>query len=240
MSISVKRIEANLSAVRSRIASACASRRRNVEDVTLVAVTKTVDVDAIKTLIELGVCDIGESRVAQMLERRREIETWLGGSEFKGQPVRWHLIGHLQRNKVKIAIEAADVIHSVDSLRLADEINGVCEKLRRVARVLMQVNCSNEVQKFGVAVGATVHLGELITTFPNIELMGLMTMAAFSDNPEDARPTFVRLRELFEEMRSEKIATGSFGHLSMGMSQDYPVAIEEGATMIRVGSALFE
>ena len=150
------------------------------------------------------------------------------------------MIGHLQRNKVKAVLECSDIVHSVDSLRLAEEISARAGKMERTVRVMLEVNCSRESQKDGVAVGAATHMGELISTLPNIRLVGLMTMAQLTDDAEQARPTFVRLRELFEEMRGEKIGGDDFCHLSMGMSQDYHVAVEEGATMVRIGSAFFE
>jgi pyridoxal phosphate enzyme (YggS family) len=232
-------IERNLARIRSDITAACERRGRSPKDVSVIAVTKSVDVDAIKLLVDMGVRDIGESRVPQLVERRRQIEQWLGGEKSR-VGLRWHLIGHLQRNKVKLALEAADVIHSIDSLRLAEEINQCCGKAGRTVDVLMQVNCSNEPQKFGVAVGAAVHLAELVSTFAALRLVGLMTMAPLVKDAQDARPSFVRLKELFDEMRSEKISAGRLAHLSMGMSGDYTVAVEEGATMVRIGSSLFE
>jgi pyridoxal phosphate enzyme (YggS family) len=134
---------------------------------------------------------------------------------------------------------SAGVIHSVDSLRLAEEIDARAAQLNRIPDLLLEVNCSQEQQKFGVAVGAAFHLAEQICTLKNLRLVGLMAMAPLVSDPEAARPTFVRLREVFEEMRNERVAGKAFRHLSIGMSQDYAVAIEEGATMIRVGRALF-
>lgn len=232
------KIKANLDRVRTNIAAACQRSRRDERDITLVAVTKGGDVQDIATLIELGVRDIAESRVSQLAQRRADIESRLG-ADLAGE-IRWHLVGHLQRNKVRQALEVADFIHSVDTLRLAEEISARCVQAGKVAKLLLEVNCSQEPQKFGVAVGAAVHLADMLGTLKNVKLVGLMTMAAATDNPENARPTFARLAELFEEMRSGKIGGPDFKHLSMGMSQDYPVAVEEGATLIRVGSALVD
>jgi pyridoxal phosphate enzyme (YggS family) len=150
------------------------------------------------------------------------------------------MVGHLQRNKVRTALEFSDFIHSVDSLRLAEEINARAELAGRPVDVLMQVNCSGEPQKYGVAVGAARHLGELLSTMKHLRLVGLMTMAAVTSDPEKARPAFALLHEIFAEMRNDKIGGDAFRHLSMGMSQDYTVAVEEGATLLRIGSALFE
>ena len=131
-------------------------------------------------------------------------------------------------------------IHSVDSLRLAEEINLRAEKLDRVVDIFLQVNCSEEPQKSGCAVGAAQHLAGLVCTLKNLRLVGLMTMGPLSENPEDARPAFVRLRELFEDIRHDGVGGEAFREVSMGMSQDYDIAVEEGATMLRIGSALFE
>ncbi len=151
------------------------------------------------------------------------------------------MIGHLQRNKVKALLPIVEYIHSVDSLRLAEEINTAAARLGldRKVKIFLQVNTSEEKQKFGLAVGAVSALTEQIITLPNLQVVGLMTMAPQVDDPEQCRFCFARLREIFEDLRSEKIAGREFRHLSMGMSNDYVVAVEEGATMLRIGSALF-
>src|SRR5690606_15085360 len=153
--------------------------------------------------------------------------------------VRWHMIGTLQRNKVRKIVESSRLIHSVDNLRLAEEIHAVAVRGERPVEVLLQVNCSGEPQKGGVAPAAAIALAEQIESMVNVRLRGLMTMAALSDNPEDSRPTFRRLRELFEEMEKCGFADGRFNILSMGMSNDYEVAIEEGSNLVRVGTAIF-
>jgi pyridoxal phosphate enzyme (YggS family) len=224
--------------IRDNVAAACQRAGRETQEVTLVAVVKSAEVDDIKTLIELGQTHFGESRVQQLVERREQIDQWVATRRNKPQ-LHWHMIGHLQRNKVKQALGAAQLVHSVDSLRLAEDINARAEAAEIVQPVLLQVNCSQEQQKYGVAVGAATHLAEMICTLRNLRLSGLMTMAPLVDSAELARPAFARLRELFEEMRSEKIGGSDLRHLSMGMSQDYAVAVEEGATLIRVGSAIF-
>jgi len=241
MAVTRNRIEKNLQRIRETIDAACSRRGRSGDEVKLVAVTKSVDVETIRNLLDAGVTELGESRAQQLAERAGEIAAHLQRRRNElPAPVRWHMIGHLQRNKVKAVLEAASVIHSVDSLRLAEEINARCERLDRRMDVLLEINCSGEQQKYGCAVGAALHLGELICTLKHLRLVGLMTMAPLSENPEDARASFVRLRELFEEMQGEKIGGGSLRELSMGMSQDYRVAVEEGATMVRIGTALFE
>ncbi|MBC7834123.1 MAG: YggS family pyridoxal phosphate-dependent enzyme [Phycisphaerales bacterium] len=153
--------------------------------------------------------------------------------------VRWHMIGHLQRNKAKQAIDAVRLVHSVDSLRLAEELQAAAGKRDHVTDVLLQVNASGERSKYGCSLPAAVHLAEQIDTMVQVRLRGVMTMAALSDNPEHARATFGRCREVFEEIRDAGIASGYFDILSMGMSSDFEVAIQEGANLVRVGSAIF-
>lgn len=250
--------------VTDSVAAAAAKARRDPRDVTIIAVTKAATTDQIKQLIELGHYNLGESRVQQLQQRAAQIDEWLhrqqGREPKKGQlapplpsAIRWHMIGHLQRNKVKPVMPLCRVIHSIDSLRLAEEIHEEAERLRALPpsqdappaapaaplQILLEVNVAGEGSKFGVAVGAALHLAEQIDTMDEIHLVGLMCMAPFSSNPEDARPVFVRLREVFEEIRFRKIGGEKFRHLSMGMSGDYQVAIEEGATMVRLGSAIF-
>lgn len=162
-----------------------------------------------------------------------------------GQPgskegVRWHMIGHLQRNKARKVVEFVRLIHSVDSLRLAEELQGLALKRDQVIEVLIQVNCSGEQSKFGCPMPAAIPLAEQLHSMINVRLRGLMTMAPYSENPEEARPTFARCRELFEEMRTlASTQEHPFNILSMGMSGDYEVAISEGANIVRVGTAIF-
>jgi len=232
MPVPKSQLEKNLRRIRQDIAEACRRARRDPSEVSLLAVTKAVDMPTIRNLVELGVRDLGENRVQQLCRRASELGDSAGG-------VRWHMIGHLQRNKARQALTVAASIHSVDSLRLAEELNTRAERMNRVVDVFLQVNCSREEQKFGVAIGAAMHLAELIGTLRQLRLVGLMTMAPIVTDPEEARPSFVCLRELFEEMRHEKVVGEAFRHLSMGMSQDYVVAVEEGATILRIGTALF-
>jgi PLP dependent protein len=229
------RIEKNLKRIRQEIAEACTKARRSPDEVTLIAVTKTAGIEEIRAIIDLGVTELGESRVPQLIERAEELARLM-----PDKPARWHLIGHLQRNKVKPVLAVAGMIQSVDSLRLAEEINQRAEKAGQPVDVLMQVNCSQEPQKFGVAVGAALHLAELISTLKHLRLRGLMTMAPLSSDPQNARPSFALLRELLDDIRNEKIGGAACRELSMGMSNDFRVAIEEGATMLRIGTALFE
>lgn len=241
MAMTKSRIAKNLRRIQERVVEACAKARREPAEVSIVAVTKTADLETVKTMIDLGLRDLGESRAQQLIRRAEEVHGWL--TRRRGEAigdVRWHMIGHVQRNKVRQVLPAATVIHSVDSLRLAEEINARAEGGGRTVDMLLQVNCSQESQKFGCAVGAAPHLAELICTLRHVRLIGLMTMAELTDDAEKARPAFALLREMFEEMRHQGVGGDDFRHLSMGMSQDYAVAVEEGATILRIGSALLQ
>jgi pyridoxal phosphate enzyme (YggS family) len=241
MPVTRKKIESNLLRIRQRIEEACARARRSARDVRMVAVTKSVDFETVKNVLDLGLTDLGESRSAQLAERAEQMAAFLQRRR-NGSPcqVRWHMVGHLQRNKVRSVLPVVSCVHSVDSLRLAEEIHVQAETLGRALDVLLQVNCSEEPQKSGCAVGAAQHLAGLIRTLKNLRLIGLMTMGPLSADPEQARPSFRRLRELFEDIWHDSVGGEDFRELSMGMSQDFTVAIEEGATILRIGSALFD
>lgn len=241
MAVTRKRIEKNLQTIRERIAEACEKTRRDPEEVRIVAVTKSIESEAIRYVLDAGLVELGESRIQQLTARAEELGTYL---QRRRQPldgeVRWHMVGHLQRNKAKAVVDLGATVHSVDSLRLAEELSARAVTQERTVEVYLQVNCSQEDQKYGVAVGASVHLAEMLASLPNLSLVGLMTMGPLSQDPDATRHAFIRLRELFEEMRKEKIGGESFRKLSMGMSGDYPLAVEAGATVLRIGSALFE
>ena len=235
-------ISERLSQVKEKIAAACDRAGRVHDEVKLIVVTKNAPLEAVKEVIRLGFHDLGENRVQHLKQVSGEIEEFLANS--KDDPslpdkVNWHMIGHLQRNKVKHVLKVSSLVHSIDTLRLAEEINDLAAKMTEKPRVLMQVNCSGEPQKYGVPVGAATHLAEQITTMGNIELAGLMTMAPLTLDKNVVRASFIRARELFEEIRGELAVGGGFCQLSMGMSQDYEIAIEEGATILRIGSAVF-
>lgn len=233
-----------LQEVQERIDAACAKAKRDPTEVTLVAVTKTAAPEQIRELLSLGIADLGESRVQQLVQRAGQLgEYHARRLQYGDAPVppklRWHMVGHLQRNKVKALLPHVALIHSVDSLRLAEELDTQSGKLGKRTPVLLQVNASEEEQKSGVAVGAAVHLAEQIHTMNHLQLVGLMTMAALEADAETARRTFARVREIFEELRWHKIGGAGLRHLSMGMSNDYEQAVLEGATLVRIGTALF-
>jgi len=228
--------------VKDTINSTCARIGRDPDKIKLVVVTKSATIEAIKEVIHLGLVELGENRVQQLKKVSTQIVDFLkeaDGDSALPEKVNWHMIGHLQRNKVRQVLGVASLIHSVDTLRLAEEINATAAKLNLCPKVLLQVNTSNEPQKYGVPVGAATHLAEQIETLPNLKLIGLMTMAPLTHNKELVQDCFVRARELFIETRGEKIVGPQFTELSMGMSSDYEIAIEEGATILRIGSAIF-
>ena len=224
------------------IKSTCARVGRKPKEVKLVIVTKSATIEGIKRVIHLGFTDLGENRTQQLKKVSAQVDEFLnqaGSDSTLPKKVNWHMIGHLQRNKVRHVLPIVSLIHSVDTLRLAEEINTSAPKLNLCPEVLLQVNISNEPQKYGVPVGAATHLAEQIETLPNLKLVGLMTMAPLTRDKDVIRACFVRARELFIEMRGEKIVGPQFTELSIGMSSDYEIAIEEGATILRIGSAIF-
>ena len=236
------KISEKIGSVKDAISSACARVGRDVSEIKLVVVTKSATIEAIQEVIRLGFTDLGENRVQQLKKVSAQISEFLeigNNNSTLPEKVNWHMVGHLQRNKVHQVLPTVSLIHSVDTLRLAEEINALAAKLNLCPKILMQVNISNEPQKYGVPVGATTHLAEQIETLPNLNLIGLMTMAPLTHNKDVIRACFVRARELFVEMRGERIVGPQFTELSMGMSSDYEIAVEEGATILRIGSAIF-
>jgi len=236
------RIAERIKHVQETVAAACARAGREPSDITLVIVTKSADIEAVKTVIQLGFHHLGENRVQQLKKVTGQVAEFLqqeSGRTKLPETIHWHMIGHLQRNKVRQVLPLTSLIHSVDTLRLAEEVNASAAKLGLCPRVLLQVNTSHEAQKYGVPVGAATHLAEQIETLPNLQLIGLMTMAPLTRDKDAIRAAFVRARELFDEMRGERIVGRQFTELSMGMSSDYEIAIEEGATILRIGSAIF-
>lgn len=213
----------NLRRVEDRIAAACGRAGRARSEVTLVAVTKSVDVDVAAQFPGLGVTDLGESRPQEL---------WRKAAAIAG--VRWHLIGHLQRNKIDRTLPLVHRLHSVDSLRLLDAL----EAHGRPVEVYLEFNCSGEASKGGFRPEEASALVEPLGRVRQVRVVGLMTMAALEEAPERCRPTFARLREVRDELRRQ--TTHPLAELSMGMSNDYEVAIEEGATCIRLGTVLFE
>ncbi len=218
-------IEQALAAVQERIKVAMAKAGRT-DEIQLLAVTKNHPVSAVEEVACLGIKAVGENRVQ---EAKEKIMT------YNGPAIDWHLIGHLQMNKVR---QAVPLFHSVDSVKLLNEINKVAAKNDKVQDILLQVNVAQEASKSGLAVEELPAIIEHAKTLPNVQVKGLMCMAPFFDNPEEARPIFRVAHALFEDMKTQ-FPTGQIEHLSMGMTHDFEVALEEGANIIRVGTAIF-
>ena len=219
----------NLQEIEHEIQKACAKANRAREDITLIAVSKTKPVSMLKEVYDLGIRHFGENKVQELTEKYPQLP----------DDIQWHLIGHLQTNKVKQAIEKASLIHSVDSIRLAEVIEKEAAKKERVVNILIEVNVAEEESKFGLKVDEVLPAIETIATFPHIRIQGLMTIAPFVENPEENRSIFASLKKLSVDIRSKNIDNVSVDILSMGMTNDYQVAIEEGATMVRVGTGIF-
>lgn len=219
----------NLIEVRENIRNACEKAQRPIDEVTLIAVTKTIDESIVNETIKMGVTDIGENKVQEI---QRKYENITPG-------VKWHLIGHLQRNKVKYIIDKVAMIHSVDSLRLAEEINKRAEGIDVVMDILIQLNISNEETKFGIDFVALQEMLSGMKEMKHIRIKGLMTMAPYYDNPEEGRWIFRKMKDIFEELKYNEFNNVSMEYLSMGMTNDYVVAIEEGANLVRIGTGIY-
>lgn len=229
MSMENDYIRENIIDVRRKVEAAAVKSGRSLNDIKIIAVTKTVDSGRIIKAIDEGIPDLGENRVQELCEKYDNIN----------RDCRWHLIGHLQTNKVKYIIDKVSLIHSVDSIELAGEIQKRAEKAGRVADILIQVNVSGEETKFGIGPGDALLLIREISRFKNVKVSGLMTIAPFVENPEDSRWVFKELRKKFIDIKQENIDNIDMAFLSMGMSNDYEIAIEEGANIVRVGTAIF-
>lgn len=215
--------------VQKKITVACERCGRDRSQVTLIAVSKTKPVEMLEEVYSLGERNFGENKVQELTEKYETLP----------KDIRWHMIGHLQRNKVKYIVDKVTLIHSVDSLRLARTISEEAKKRGCTAHILLEVNVAQEESKFGVTVEEAPELAEEIALLPNIQIEGLMTIAPFVENPEENRPVFQKLKKLSVDIAEKNINNVTMAVLSMGMTNDYEIAIEEGATMVRVGTAIF-
>lgn len=222
-------ISDNYKEVERRIKRACEVSGRNRTDVKLISVSKTKPISDIKEVMECGAAVFGENKVQELTEKYDALP----------KNLEWHLIGHLQRNKVKYIIGKTAFIHSVDSLRLAEQIEEESRKADVVTNILIEVNVSGEDTKFGVSPEETVSLVKEISSLQHVHICGLMTIAPYTEDPESNRIYFKKLRELAVDIRAKNIDNVNMRELSMGMTGDYEVAIEEGATMVRVGTGIF-
>ena len=219
----------NLKEVERKICEACKRANRKREDITLIAVSKTKPVPMLKEVYDEGIRCFGENKVQELTDKFDQLP----------EDTRWHLIGHLQRNKVKYIVDKVELIHSVDSLRLAETIEQEAKKKNVIVNILIEVNVAEEESKFGVKVEEVIPLIQEIAKFPHICIKGLMTIAPYVENPEENRNVFACLQKLSVDIAEKNIDNVSVEILSMGMTNDYEVAIEEGATMVRVGTGIF-
>lgn len=222
-------IKENLDEILSRIKVAAEKSGRKAEDIKLIAVTKTVGVERIKNVYDYGILDMGENRVQELLDKYDILDS----------SCRWHLIGHLQTNKVKYIIDKVEMIHSVDSIELAKEINTRAAKIGKKMNILVQVNVSGEESKFGISPQEVDEFIENVSKYGNISVKGMMTIAPYAENPENVRDVFRKLYSIYIDIKKKKLDNISMEYLSMGMSNDFEVAIEEGANIVRVGTGIF-
>lgn len=219
----------NMERVKQVMEKACEKAGRDKEAVTLIAVSKTKPVDMLREAYDAGARDFGENKVQELLDKIPELPA----------DIRWHMIGHLQRNKVKYIVDKVYLIHSVDSLRLAEEISREATKRNIGVNILIEVNVAEEESKFGTTVQQALELVEQISVLPSVHIQGLMTIAPYTENPEENRLYFKKLKQLSVDIKQKNIDNVSMNILSMGMTGDYEVAVEEGATYVRVGTGIF-
>lgn len=222
-------IRENIAETEGNITEACKRAGRDREQVSLIAVSKTKPVEMLREAYEAGVRDFGENRVQELTEKMPLLP----------EDIRWHMIGHLQRNKVKYIVGKVWMIHSVDSLELAEEISREAVKRQVTVRILLEVNVAEEESKFGVTVKEAPALAEAVSKLPGIRVEGLMTIAPYTETPEENRIYFRRLKQLSVDIYDKNIDNVNMNVLSMGMTGDYSVAVEEGATYVRVGTGIF-
>ena len=219
----------NLKRVEERIQYACQRANRDRSEVTLIAVSKTKPLPMLESIYQAGIREFGENKVQELCEKQEALPS----------DIHWHMIGHLQRNKVKQTIDKACLIHSVDSIRLAKQIEEEAAKRNKIMPILIAVNVAEEESKFGITIPETEAFVREISVYPHILIKGLMTIAPFVENPEDNRIYFYNLKQLFVDINQKNIDNVCMDILSMGMTNDYEIAIEEGATHIRVGTGIF-
>lgn len=222
-------ISENIDIIENEIKKICDEKKRNYEEVTLIAVTKTIDIPRIKEAIALGVNDIGENKVQEIMDKYENLK----------ELANFHLIGHLQSNKVKYIIDKVKLIHSVDSLSLMEEINKRAKKTDIIVNILIQINVAGEDSKFGIELEDAEGFIGYASKLSNINVQGLMTIAPYYEDPEMTRPVFRALKKKFDELSGIDYANVEMKYLSMGMTNDYKVAMEEGSNMIRVGTGIF-
>jgi pyridoxal phosphate enzyme (YggS family) len=222
-------LECNIANIKTRVKAAAERSGRDFNDINIIAVTKNYPVSIIQKAVDQGIVILGENRVQEAAAKVENV---------KGD-VQWHLIGHLQKNKVKRAVEMFSMIQSVDSISLANEINKRADKLKRVVEILVQINIGRETTKYGIEPEQAISFIKDVSLLSNLKVRGLMTIAPYKENPEEVRVYFRHMREIYENIKNKSFENIDMTYLSMGMSNDFEVAIEEGANMIRIGTGIF-
>lgn len=223
-------IKDNIYTILEKTKQAAIRSGRNLEDITVIAVSKTVDSERAREAVEAGLVNLGENRVQELVKKY---------DELSNTNVKWHLIGHLQKNKVKYIIDKTVLIHSLESLELAKEINKKAKQHDLISNVLIELNIGEEESKFGISEDVVYEFVKSLEQFENIKVLGLMTVAPFTENPEDVRWVFKKMKEIFDKISGMKLKNTEMKYLSMGMTNDFEIAIEEGANIIRIGTAIF-
>ena len=223
-------IKENIDSILEKTASAAKRSGRALEDITVIAVSKTVDADRAREAVEGGLINLGENRVQELVSKYEQLPDL---------DIKWHLIGHLQKNKVKYIIDKAAIIHSVENIELANEINKRAMQHNLIANVLIELNIGEEESKFGIDEKSVYDFVKSMEQFENIKVLGLMTVAPYCENPEEIRWVFKKMKEIFDEISDMKLKNTEMKYLSMGMTNDFEIAIEEGANIIRIGTAIF-
>lgn len=223
-------IRENIDDIVKRIEDTCKKVGRNPNDITVIAVSKTVESERAREAVEAGINNLGENRVQELVKKY---------DELKDLDIKWHMIGHLQKNKVKYIIDKTVLIHSVESLSLAEEINKRAEKNNLIANVLVELNIGEEDSKFGIKEESVYDFILSLEKFENLRVVGLMTVAPFCENPEDVRWVFKKMKNIYDEISTMNLRNTEMKYLSMGMTNDFEIAIEEGSNIIRIGTAIF-
>jgi len=223
-------IKENIGLILKRTADAARKSGREPEDITVIAVSKTVDSIKAREAVESGISDLGENRVQELMNKYEQL------SDLN---IKWHMIGHLQKNKVKYIIDKLELIHSVENLELANEINKRAEQHNLVANILIELNIGEEESKFGINEENVYGFVKSMEQFENIKVLGLMTVAPYCENPEDIRWVFRKMKEIFDKIALMKFKNADMKYLSMGMTNDFEIAIEEGSNIVRIGTAIF-
>lgn len=223
-------IKENIDNIMERIKTAADKAGRDYKDITLIAVSKTVDAERAKEAVEGGINNLGENRVQELVSKYEQLQN---------QDIKWHMIGHLQKNKVKYIIDKVELIHSVESESLAKEIDKRAKQHDLIAKVLIELNVGEEESKFGVKAEDIYEFAKSLEKFENIKVLGLMTVAPYAENPEEIRWVFKKMKEIFDHISNMHLSNFDMKYLSMGMTNDFEIAIEEGANIIRIGTAIF-